>query len=231
MRFPWATHLVVTADSEETANEIKELLKTFLKERGLELSDDKTVITNIIEGFDFLGWNFRKYRGKLLIKPSRESKQKFVGKISQTIKTGKGWSQELLIAKLNPIIRGWTNYHRSVVSSAIFPKLDHLIWNMLWKWSKRRHPNKSQKWIANKYWKQSNTRRWNFQTATNKLRLLSDTRIQRHIPLKLQMNPFLDNDYFLERQNKLKFRKNVPQKKKQLLPDTERVIECLSGMT
>jgi RNA-directed DNA polymerase len=102
---------------------------------------------------------------------------------------------------------------------------------MLWKWAKRRHPNKSQKWIANKYWKQSNTRRWNFQTENNELLLLSATRIQRYIPLKLQMNPFLDYDYFHERQNKLMFRKKKCHKKKQLLPNTERVIECLSGMT
>jgi len=198
----YADDFVVTADSEETANVIKDLLKTFLKERGLELSDDKTVITNIAEGFNFLGWNFRKYQGKLLIKPSKESIRKFVEKISQTIKGGKGWSQELLIAKLNPIIRGWTNYHLSVVSSETFHKLDHMIWKLLWKWAKRRHPNKSQKWTANKYWKQSNTRRWNFQTENSELLLLSDTRIQRHIPLKLQMNPFLDKDYFHERQNK-----------------------------
>ncbi|KKG07021.1 group II intron reverse transcriptase/maturase [Methanosarcina mazei] len=201
---------VVTADSEETAGEIKDLLKTFLKERGLELSDDKTLITNINEGFDFLGWNFRKTRGKLLIKPSKESIQKFVEKVSQTIKSGKSWPQELLISKINPIIRGWTNYHRSVVSSEIFRKLDHILWEILWKWAKRRHPNKSKRWIAKKYWKQSNTRRWNFQTENNRLLFLSDTRIQRHIPLKLQMNPFLDNDYFHERQNKLRFMKVVP---------------------
>ncbi|WP_085984859.1 group II intron maturase-specific domain-containing protein [Methanosarcina acetivorans] len=155
--------------------------------------------------------------------------QKFVEKISQTIKAGKGWSQEFLIAKLNPIIRGWTNYHRSVVSSETFHILDHIIWKMLWNWVKRRHPNKSQKWIVNKYWKPNNTRRWNFKTESNELLLLSTTRIQRHIPLKIKMNPFFDNDYFHERQNKLKFRKECH--KKQLLPDTERVIECLSGMT
>jgi RNA-directed DNA polymerase len=141
-----------------------------------------------------------------LIKPSKESIQKFVEKISQTIKSGNGWSQEFLIAKLNPIIRGWTNYHRSVVSSETFHKLDHILWNMLWKWAKRRHPNKSQKWIVNKYWKQNDTRRWNFKTENIELLLLSATRIQRHIPLKIKMNPFLDNEYFHERQNKLKFR-------------------------
>jgi RNA-directed DNA polymerase len=203
----YADDFVVTADSEETAKEIKDLLKTFLKERGLELSDDKTLITNIAEGFDFLGWNFRKYRGKLLIKPSKESIQKFVEKIRQTLKRGKGWSQEFLIAKLNPIIRGWTNYHRSVVSSETFHKLDHILWGMLWNWAKRRHPNKSRRWIAYKYWKRSNTRRWNFQTKNNQLLLLSSTKIQRHIPFKLQTNPFLDYDYFMKRKNRLRFRK------------------------
>ena len=97
--------LYITADSEGTAKEIKDLLKTFLNERCLELSDDKTLITHIVDGSDFLGWNFRKTRGKLLIKPSKESIQRFVNKVSQTIKTGKSWSQELLISKINPIIR------------------------------------------------------------------------------------------------------------------------------
>jgi RNA-directed DNA polymerase len=201
---------VVTADSEDTVKEIKDLLKIFLKERGLELSDDKTLITHITDGFNFLGWNFRKIRGKLLIKPSKGSIQKFVKNVSQTIKTGKSWPQELLISKINPIIRGWTNYHRSVVSSESFHKLDNIIWEMLWKWAKRRHPNKSRIWIAKKYWKQSKTRRWNFQTENNRLLFLSGTRIQRYIPLKLQMNPFLDNDYFNERRSKLKFRKGMP---------------------
>jgi RNA-directed DNA polymerase len=88
-----------------------------------------------------------------------------------------------------------------------------MIWKLLWKWAKRRHPNKSQKWIANKYWKQSNNRRWNFQTENSELLLLSYTRIQRHIPLKLQMNPFLDKDYFHDRQNKLRFIKKGATKK------------------
>jgi RNA-directed DNA polymerase len=110
------------------------------------------------------------------------------------------------ITKLNPIIRGWTNYHNSVVSSDAFQTLDHRIWEMLWRWAKRRHPKKSKDWIANKYWNQATTKRWNFRTERNGLLLLSETRICRHIPLKLQMNPFLDIDYFRERQNKLSHR-------------------------
>jgi RNA-directed DNA polymerase len=203
----YADDFIVTANSEESAREIKDMIVTFLHERGLELSDDKTLITNINEGFDFLGWNFRKYNGKLLIKPSKKSIKRFTETISQTITEGRAWSQEVLISKLNPIIRGWTNYHNSVVSSDVFQILDHRIWEMLWKWAKRRHPKKSKDWIVNKYWKRSTSIRWNFRTEINGLLLLSKTRIYRHIPLKLQMNPFLDTNYFRERQNKLSFRK------------------------
>jgi RNA-directed DNA polymerase len=203
----YADDFIVTANSEEIAREIRDMIVAFLKERGLELSDDKTLITNINEGFDFLGWNFRKYNGKLLIKPSKKSIKRFTETISETIKKGMAWSQEVLIAKLNPMIRGWTNYHSSVVSSDAFQLLDHRIWELLWKWAKRRHPNKSKDWIVNKYWKRSTSRRWNFRTERNGLLLLSKTRIYRHIPLKLQMNQFLDTDYFRERQNKWNLRK------------------------
>lgn len=184
------------------------MITAFLKERGLELSDDKTLITNINDGFDFLGWNFRKYKGKLLIKPSKKSIKRFTETISQTITAGAAWSQEVLIAKLNPIIRGWTNYHNSVVSSDIFQTLDHRIWELLWKWAKRRHPDKPKDWIVNKYWKRSTSRRWDFRTEVNGLLLLSKTKIYRHIPLRLKMNPFLNTDYFHERQNKLCCRKD-----------------------
>ena len=197
---------IVTANSEETAREIKDKIAVFLKERGLELSDDKTLITNINEGFDFLSWNFRKYNGKLLTKPSKKSIKRFTETISQTLRKGMAWSQENLISKLNPIIRGWTNYHNSVVSFDVFQTLDHIIWEMLWRWAKRRHPNKSKTWIINKYWKRNATRKWNFKTERNSLLFLSKTRIYRHIPLKLQMHPFLDTDYFRERQSKIRFR-------------------------
>ena len=93
-----------------------------------------------------------------------------------------------------------------MVSSETFQKLDHIIWEMLWRWAKRRHPNKSKTWIINKYWKRNATRKWNFQTERNSPLFLSKTRIYRHIPLKLQMHPFLNTDYFRERQSKIRFR-------------------------
>jgi len=183
------------------------LIKDFLKDRGLELSDEKTLITHIDNGFDFLGWNFRKYNGKLLIKPSKKSIDKFTEKISETIKNGKAWKQEALIDALNPIITGWANYHQPVVSSEIFHKLDSRIWGMLWHWAKRRHPEKSKHWTADKYWHSVGKKNWVFSEGTKQLKFLSDTKIVRHIRLKLDMNPHLDKDYFISRKWKLRVRK------------------------
>ncbi len=210
----YADDFIVTAKTEEIAKEIKELIKDFLKDRGLELSDEKTLITHIDEGFDFLGWNFRKYKGKLLVKPSKKSIDKFTEKISERIKNGKTWKQEDLIDVLNPIITGWANYHQVVVSSKIFHKLDSRIWGMLWHWAKRRHPEKSKKWIVNKYWHSVGNRNWVFSDGTKQLNFLSDTKIVRHIRLKLNMNPHLDKDYFVSRKLKLGVKKLTGMTKK-----------------
>lgn len=201
----YADDFIITAASEDIAKEVKALITDFLMERGLELSDEKTIITNINNGFDFLGWNFRKYAGKLLIKPSKQSIKKFTNNISQAIHQGRNWSQTSLIDKLNPIIRGWTNYHKSSVSFKTFQKLDSIIWEMSWKWAKRRHPGKARHWIATKYWIKSLSRRWNFRTQENDLLRLSNTKIRCHKPLKLDMNPFLNLEYFQQRKNQLKF--------------------------
>lgn len=198
----YADDFIVTANSEEIAKDVKELIKDFLKDRGLELSEEKTLITHIDNGFDFLGWNFRKYNGKLLVKPSKNSIDKFTVKISDKIKEGKAWKQEVLIDALNPIITGWANYHQSVVSSEIFHKLDSRIWGMLWHWAKRRHPEKSKHWIADKYWHPIGKKRV-FSDGTKQLCFLFDTKIVRHIKLKLDMNPHLDKDYFISRKLKL----------------------------
>ena len=192
----YADDFIVTADSEDIALEIAELLKDFLKERGLELSVEKTHITNIDYGFDFLGWNFRKYRGKLLIKPSKKSIKNITRKIGDVIRRAKAWKQEDLINVLNPIITGWSNYHRSAVSKDTFSKLDFIAWNLLWEWAKRRHPNKRNTWASNRYWHSEGPRNWVFSTGKHRLKLFSDTKIVRSKGLKLDKNPFIDHDYF-----------------------------------
>ena len=207
VKFPCATRLIVTADSEETANEVAEMIRRFLKDRGLEVSEKKTLITHMDDGFDFLGWNFRKYKEKLLIKPSKKSIDKVTQTISDIIKDGKAWTQEDLITVLNHVITGWSNYHQSVVSKAIFRKIDSKIWNMLWRWAKRRHKEKSKRWIADRYWHKEGTRKWVFSSEGKNLKLLSDTKIVRHTSLKLNMNPYLDKGYFEARRNNLRIRK------------------------
>ncbi len=97
----YADDFIVTAKTEEIAKEVKELIRDFLKDRGLELSDEKTMITHINNGFDFLGWNFRKYNGKLLVKPSNKSTEKITVRISDIIKSGKAWKQEDLNSGLS----------------------------------------------------------------------------------------------------------------------------------
>jgi len=195
----YADDFVITATTEKTAKDIADVVKGFLAERGLKLSVEKTRVTHIDDGFDFLGWNFRKYKGKLLVKPSKTSIGKVTRKISDVIKRAKAWKQENLINALNPIIVGWSNYHRSAISKEVFSNLDHRMWNMLWRWAKRRHPNKPNTWIAKKYWHGEGTRNWVFSTKKNRLKLFSDTKIVRHTDLKLDKNPYLDIEYFKPR--------------------------------
>ena len=191
----YADDFLITAESKELAEEIISVVQQFLCERGLELSLEKTRITHINEGFDFLGWNFRKYRGVLLIKPSKKSIASIIEKIRITIARAKAWTQDKLISLLNPIIRGWTNYHHHIVATETFSKLDHILWNMLWTWAKRRHPEKGRRWVSERYWQPTLTRKWTFRDSYA-LFLFSDSKIVRHPYLKMDKNPFLDQEYF-----------------------------------
>lgn len=189
---------IVTSRTREFAEEVKIQIEDFLKERGLELSKEKTKITHIKEGFDFLGWNFRKYRNeKLLIKPSKKSIQKVIDKIGNIIDIGKTWTQKQLIKHINSITIGWANYHKGVVSKEIFNGIDSKMWFMLWDWAKRRHPQKARKWIASKYWHAIDTRKWVFSTEDDlRLSRLAEKKIIRTTPIKLDKNPYIDNDYW-----------------------------------
>ena len=131
-----------------------------------------------------------------MIKPSKKSIDNATRKISDVIKRAKAWKQENLIDALNPIIIGWSNYHRSVVSAEVFKTLDHRMWNMLWRWAKRRHPEKSRTGVARKYRHSDGSRSWVFSTDRNRRKLFSDTKIVRHTSLKLDKNPYLYSEYF-----------------------------------
>jgi RNA-directed DNA polymerase len=207
----YADDFIITGKSEEfLREEVLPVVQSFMQERGLQLSKEKTVITHIDDGFDFLGQNIRKYGGKLLIKPSKSSKKAFLAKIRSIIKGNKSASQEYLIRALNPVIRGWVNYHRYVVSSETFAWIDFQIFNCLWQWAKRRHKKKSHKWIARRYWHSIGTRKWTFAAKLDKaqqeprylaLEYATNTKIIRFKKIVAEANPFDErwNGYYEER--------------------------------
>lgn len=117
----YADDFIITAKTKEIAEELRNIVSQFLETRGLTLSEEKTLITHIDKGFDFLGWTFRKFKGKLIVKPSKNSIKTLIRKFATIIlKQGKATSQSELIRRLNQIIRGWSNYHRHVVASQAF---------------------------------------------------------------------------------------------------------------
>lgn len=191
---------IITARSKEILeHEVKPLVEHFLAERGLCLSPHKTRMIHIDEGFDFLGQNVRMYNGKLLIKPSRKSVRSLLRKVREVIKVHKTTPAAGLVGQLNPLLRGWANYHRHVVSKETFAKTDHAIFQALWRWAKRRHPNKPPGWIHQKYFTRVADNRWVFygSTLTSKgktqnhwLIRLANTPIKRHTKIKAEANPY-----------------------------------------
>ena len=151
-------------------------------------------------GFDFLGQNVRRYpNGKPLIKPPKKNVKTFLDGIRRTIKAAHGVSAADLIDQLNPKIRRWANYHRHVVSKRTFEWVDHSIFSSLWKWARRRHPNKSPRWFKPKYFAQRGNRDWSFfgetcddEGQTNKvwLHYAKSTPIKRHVKVKDEANPY-----------------------------------------
>lgn len=210
----YADDFIVASKDKEILIKVTNLIKQFMKERGLELSDEKTVITNIKDGFDFLGWNFRKYNGKLIIKPSKKSMQGVKQKISDIIKKDISAKQANIIYELNPIIIGWSNYHQSVCSRKTFHKLDDFVFNQLYyNWALKRHRKKGQKWVINKYWKNMENRKWIFMEKDKYLRNFSDTPIVRHYWIDTNKNPYLDEIYFKTLKEKYKNNKFQRRKK------------------
>ena len=195
----YADDFIITGHSKEwLEQEVKPAVVEFLAKRGLVLSPEKTRVTHIRKGFDFLGWNIRKYNGKLLMKPSKTNVKTHLDKIREVIKANKSAKQANLIKLLNPILRGWANYHSHVVAKETFSRNDKRIWSMLWRWAVRRHPNKGARWVKDKYFKTRGTRNWVFaatekrKDGTQKEHVLlyqADTPIKRHLKIKAHANP------------------------------------------
>lgn len=206
----YADDFVITGNSKELLeNEVKPLVETFLSERGLELSKEKTQITHIENGFNFLGMNIRKYNGKLLIKPEKTKVLLFLRKIKALLRENLHTSPARLIEILNPVLIGWGNYYRHVVSKRTFNFVDSCLWKMVWKWIEKRHPDKNNLWKRRRYFKSVDSRNWVFESIkqengkANSLRLfnVASIPIRRHVKIKSEANPY-DADweiYFEER--------------------------------
>ena len=199
----YADDFIVTGASKELLEQkVKPALTAFLTPRGLELSEQKTVITHIRTGFDFLGHTVRKFGDKLLTFPAKSNVKALRQKISLCIHSARGLSQEALLLKLNPLMRGWANYYRHGASKRTFARLDHHVFWQLLRWAKRRHPNKSAAWKRRKYFSAAakpglfsvrlKTGEGRSQVLT--LYTAASTAIQRHIKVRGAANPY-DPDY------------------------------------
>lgn len=237
----YADDFIVTAHSKELLEqEIKPAIESFLKKRGLELSSEKTIITHIKDGFDFLGQNVRKYpehgKLKLLIKPSDKSIHSFQQGIKQTLLKARHLTQAQLIKILNPKIRGWANYHRSIVSKAVFNKLDNYIWHSVYRWAIRRHPKKGSHWVRRKYFKPIKRYNQRFSctetlengTSTEiTLMMMSSIPIRRHIKIKKVAHPYDPKyDSYFEQRTSQKWRHNSKRTTVQYILSSDQEDKC-----
>jgi len=155
----YADDFIVLCRTLKDAEAVYSLLEDYLEDRGLTLAPDKTQITHISDGFDFLGFNIRSYRGsdreKLLIKASKDSIKSFKAKVKDIIRMCYPWNLEQSIIKLNYLINGVGNYWKMGTNKKLFSKMDHYIYELWMRQIKRWHPNKSVRWRVNKYFKMS----------------------------------------------------------------------------
>lgn len=190
----YADDLVVFCHTRDGAKQVKDQLATWLAPRGLTFNEEKTRIAHLDEGFDFLGFNVRRYHGKLLIKPSAAALQRIRRRLTTEVRSLRGVNAEAVIARLNPIIRGWAAYYRIGVSSEAFHSLDQHVWQLLYSWARHRHGKKSKHWITSRYFGQFHpTRRdrWVFGDRDTGwfLTRFAWTKIVRHTMVKGAASP------------------------------------------
>jgi RNA-directed DNA polymerase len=196
----YADDFVITGRSQEQLEqEVRPLVAAFLAERGLVLSPEKTTVTHVETGFDFLGQTVRRCGKKVLLRPSDRAVKTFYAGLRQVVRKGLHLDPATLIQILNPKIRGWANYHRHASSKATFQKLDHLIFRLLWQWTRRRHPQKNRHWLASRYFTTVGGDHWVFfgwehhpRHGSRKVLLASAsaTRIVRHVKVRSGLNAY-----------------------------------------
>ena len=230
----YADDFVITASSREVIkDEIIPVVKDFLQIRGLMLSEEKSKITHITEGFDFLSQNIRKYKGKLVIRPSKDAVRSFKDKIKSLIKDSRGIPAHGLIRLLNPVIRGWSNYHKGICAKKVFEKLGNFIFRQLKRWAKYQHGNKNRWWI---FWRYFTNNHFTDKVETKKrtvyyrLYRISYVPIRYHVKIKRNANPYMPefDEYFSRRQ---KWREHLARECKQITTFVNNDTEINSRVT
>jgi RNA-directed DNA polymerase len=190
----YADDLVVLCHTQQQAEQVKAQLAEWLAPRGLAFNEDKTKVVHLDEGLDFLGFNVRRYHRKLLIKPSKAAIRRLRERLAAEMRTLRGGNAMEVIARLNPVIRGWAAYYRTVVSSEVFSSLDAYVWRLLYKWARWRHKNKPRRWAVGRYFGKFNkfrNDRWVFGDRASGAYLVrfSWTGIERHVPVQGAASP------------------------------------------
>jgi RNA-directed DNA polymerase len=190
----YADDLVALCHSKHEAEQVKARLAGWLAPRGLVFNEDKTRIVCLDEGFDFLGFTVRRQSGKLLIKPSKAALRRIRERLRTEMRALRGANAFAVVKRLNPIIRGWAAYYRTVVSSKIFQALDAYVWKLVYKWAKHSHPNKPKRWIVSRYFgafNKSRRDRWVFgdRESGAYLAKFAWTKIVRHTLVKGRSSP------------------------------------------
>ena len=182
----YADDLAVLCASRAQAEQVKARLAGWLQPRGLALNEAKTKIVHLSEGFDFLGFNIRRYpNGKLLTKPSKQALRQIRERLSAEMKALRGSNADAVITRLNPVITGWAAYYRIGVSKRAYSALDAHLWKLAWKWARYSHPGKPERWVVTRYFGRFNPARqdkWVFGSRETGfyLRKFAWTRIVRH---------------------------------------------------
>jgi RNA-directed DNA polymerase len=191
----YADDFVVFCPSRDVAEQhVLPKLESFLAERGLQLSEAKTRLAHVEEGFNFLGFTTRRLGGKLIVKPQKEKVTGHIRRLSEHFRAHRQQPTAGVIRDLSPVIRGWASYYRHVVSKRVFAKVDDAMWPMIFKWVKRRHPTKSIGWVKARYFTLGSTgRRWTLSTGPLVLPKHDATPIVRWVKVSGRASP-LDPD-------------------------------------
>ena len=205
----YADDLVALCHTRQDALQIKARLAAWLAPRGLAFNEDKTRVVTLDEGFDFLGFNVRRYSDKPLIRPSTTAVRRIRERLRTELRSLRGTNAGAVIKRLNPIIRGWAAYYRTQVSGRTFQRLDHYLWQLTYKWATFSHVNKPTSWVITRYFGTFNKARrdrWVFgdRASGAYLHRFASTTITRHQMVKHRASPDDPalSDYWTSRRRK-----------------------------